>query len=203
VIPASGRRASPAEPRGRPPRPGRGSGRGPARRRSRRRPGLLPRAGARVSSCRSSPRPGATRSRCAAGHPDRGSRRGQESRSGRSAGSRCRAVTAAPAAPPAPRLAPALPRSAELRHPSVPGGTPQQPTRPEKAPPSHNYRTDVLVVQGAIRGIAGEPLLHSAPVGVPRAALPWGCSSAGRAPRSHRGGQGFESPHLHHLSTVP
>ena len=27
----------------------------------------------------------------------------------------------------------------------------------------------------------------------------WGCSSAGRAPRSHRGGQGFESPHLHHL----
>src|SRR6187401_1549827 len=28
---------------------------------------------------------------------------------------------------------------------------------------------------------------------------PWGCSSAGRAPRSHRGGQGFESPHLHHL----
>ena len=29
---------------------------------------------------------------------------------------------------------------------------------------------------------------------------PWGCSSAGRAPRSHRGGQGFESPHLHHFS---
>src|SRR4029077_10353207 len=28
---------------------------------------------------------------------------------------------------------------------------------------------------------------------------PWGCSSAGRAPRSHRGGQGFESPHLHHF----
>ena len=28
---------------------------------------------------------------------------------------------------------------------------------------------------------------------------PWGCSSAGRAPRSHRGGQGFESPHLHHI----
>ena len=28
--------------------------------------------------------------------------------------------------------------------------------------------------------------------------LAWGCSSAGRAPRSHRGGQGFESPHLHH-----
>jgi hypothetical protein len=27
--------------------------------------------------------------------------------------------------------------------------------------------------------------------------LAWGCSSAGRAPRSHRGGQGFESPHLH------
>ena len=29
---------------------------------------------------------------------------------------------------------------------------------------------------------------------------PWGCSSVGRAPRSHRGGQGFESPHLHHRS---
>ena len=28
--------------------------------------------------------------------------------------------------------------------------------------------------------------------------LPWGCSSAGRALRSHRRGQGFESPHLHH-----
>jgi hypothetical protein len=28
-------------------------------------------------------------------------------------------------------------------------------------------------------------------------AVPWGCSSVGRAPRSHRGGQGFESPHLH------
>ena len=27
----------------------------------------------------------------------------------------------------------------------------------------------------------------------------WGCSSAGRALRSHRRGQGFESPHLHHL----
>ena len=32
---------------------------------------------------------------------------------------------------------------------------------------------------------------------------PWGCSSAGRAPRSHRGGQGFESPHLHHLPRNP
>ena len=32
--------------------------------------------------------------------------------------------------------------------------------------------------------------------------LPWGCSSAGRAPRSHRGGQGFESPHLHHRGSV-
>ena len=30
----------------------------------------------------------------------------------------------------------------------------------------------------------------------------WGCSSAGRAPRSHRGGQGFESPHLHHLALL-
>jgi hypothetical protein len=38
-----------------------------------------------------------------------------------------------------------------------------------------------------------------------RAATPrsWGCSSAGRAPRSHRGGQGFESPHLHHLPPTP
>ena len=32
--------------------------------------------------------------------------------------------------------------------------------------------------------------------------IPWGCSSAGRAPRSHRGGQGFESPHLHHRGSV-
>jgi hypothetical protein len=31
---------------------------------------------------------------------------------------------------------------------------------------------------------------------------PWGCSSAGRAPRSHRGGQGFESPHLHQLPVL-
>ena len=31
---------------------------------------------------------------------------------------------------------------------------------------------------------------------------PWGCSSAGRAPRSHRGGQGFESPHLHQILSV-
>ena len=27
----------------------------------------------------------------------------------------------------------------------------------------------------------------------------WGVSSAGRTPRLHRGGQGFESPTLHHL----
>ena len=25
----------------------------------------------------------------------------------------------------------------------------------------------------------------------------WGCSSVGRAPPLHGGGQGFESPHLH------
>ncbi len=29
----------------------------------------------------------------------------------------------------------------------------------------------------------------------------WGCSSAGRASRSQRGGRGFESPHLHHRMT--
>ena len=42
-------------------------------------------------------------------------------------------------------------------------------------------------------------LLHSHPPsgGCGRLARSWGCSSAGRAPRSHRGGQGFESPHLH------
>ncbi len=28
----------------------------------------------------------------------------------------------------------------------------------------------------------------------------WGCSSAGRAPASHAGGQGFKSPHLHQYS---
>ena len=27
----------------------------------------------------------------------------------------------------------------------------------------------------------------------------WGCSSAGRAPALHAGGQGFESPQLHHV----
>src|SRR3954469_14450348 len=37
------------------------------------------------------------------------------------------------------------------------------------------------------------------PLGAALRCAPWGCSSAGRAPRSHRGGQGFESPHLHHL----
>src|SRR6478609_150869 len=38
--------------------------------------------------------------------------------------------------------------------------------------------------------------------GTSRVRVPWGCSSAGRAPRSHRGGQGFESPHLHHFPWV-
>ena len=28
--------------------------------------------------------------------------------------------------------------------------------------------------------------------------LRWGCSSAGRAPALQAGGQGFDSPHLHH-----
>ena len=45
-------------------------------------------------------------------------------------------------------------------------------------------RTDVLVGEAPIPFVI-------------LAAGPWGCSSAGRAPRSHRGGQGFESPHLH------
>ena len=31
----------------------------------------------------------------------------------------------------------------------------------------------------------------------------WGCSSAGRAPPLQGGGQGFESPHLHHALTAP
>src|SRR5215212_8817376 len=60
-------------------------------------------------------------------------------------------------------------------------------------------------IRGAYRpaGPAETPCYTSRPVG-PSAtcgpgARPWGCSSAGRAPRSHRGGQGFESPHLHHL----
>ena len=44
------------------------------------------------------------------------------------------------------------------------------------------------------------PCYHSEPVARPwtKRGRSWGCSSAGRAPRSHRGGQGFESPHLHH-----
>src|SRR5688500_7267709 len=32
---------------------------------------------------------------------------------------------------------------------------------------------------------------------------PWGCSSAGRAPPLQGGGQGFESPHLHHGLIAP
>ena len=31
--------------------------------------------------------------------------------------------------------------------------------------------------------------------------MPWGCGSVGRAMRSQRIGQGFESPHLHHKKT--
>ena len=31
----------------------------------------------------------------------------------------------------------------------------------------------------------------------------WGCSSAGRAPRSQRGGRRFESDHLHHFQQFP
>ena len=31
----------------------------------------------------------------------------------------------------------------------------------------------------------------------------WGCSSAGRAPRSQRGGRGFESLHLHQETIEP
>jgi hypothetical protein len=155
-----------------------------------------------VSSCRSSPRLGATRSRCAAGRPDQGSRRGQESRFGRSAGSHCQAVAAAPAVPPAPGLVPVPPRSVELRHPSVPGGTPQQPTRQEKAPPWHHYRTDVLVIQERAPADLRRTSATLGPGRRPARPVPWGCSSAGRAPRSHRGGQGFESPHLHHLPTV-
>lgn len=31
---------------------------------------------------------------------------------------------------------------------------------------------------------------------------PWGCSSAGRASRSQRGGRGFESHHLHHGNSI-
>ena len=38
-------------------------------------------------------------------------------------------------------------------------------------------------------------------IDAPRAQNPWGCSSAGRASRSQRGGRGFESLHLHHGSS--
>src|SRR5450631_1551594 len=33
--------------------------------------------------------------------------------------------------------------------------------------------------------------------GVKVSSAPWGCGAAGSAPRSQRGGQGFESPQLH------
>ena len=36
----------------------------------------------------------------------------------------------------------------------------------------------------------------------PRHRDSWGCSSAGRAPALHAGGQGFESPQLHHYHNV-
>ena len=46
------------------------------------------------------------------------------------------------------------------------------------------------------RGLTWKPFSGN----VPLKAGSWGCSSIGRAPRSQRGGQGFESPHLHHPS---
>ena len=36
------------------------------------------------------------------------------------------------------------------------------------------------------------------PIGTADPANPWGCSSVGRAPALHAGGQGFDSPQLHH-----
>ena len=33
--------------------------------------------------------------------------------------------------------------------------------------------------------------------------IPWGCSSAGRAPALQAGGQEFDSPHLHQELIVP
>ena len=40
------------------------------------------------------------------------------------------------------------------------------------------------------------------PISGRRVDRPWGCSSAGRAPAWHAGGRGFESPQLHHPSSV-
>ena len=51
-----------------------------------------------------------------------------------------------------------------------------------------------------VRGRSSERIIRGGTIPTPPLyfKLQWGCSSAGRAPRSHRGGQGFESPHLHH-----
>lgn len=64
--------------------------------------------------------------------------------------------------------------------------------RPEAAGPS--------AAAGPRFSHAEWPLLdwrHPPPIRILRV-LPWGGSSAGRAPRSHRGGQGFDPPPLHH-----
>ena len=63
----------------------------------------------------------------------------------------------APAPRPGAAPSPAPRRPAELPLPSVPGGTPEQPTRPGRAPPSAYYRTDVLVDQWLCLARYGRP----------------------------------------------
>jgi hypothetical protein len=153
VSPASGRPASRA---GRPdslPRPDPGSWPDPDTPRSRRRPEPGPQPAERAWSCRWSHRRAGRWSRRAADLPTQGSRQGRESRSisldptqpaARSArpagcseglpGRRLDSVAALLPGRPRPRCAQAgrLRPSAELPHPSAPGGTLEQPRRSEE-----------------------------------------------------------------------
>jgi hypothetical protein len=177
-----------------------------------------------ASSCRSSPHREAPRPRPAADRRDRGSRPASGSQSTRScrparngeaaARRRRQRATARSPVPPRPHRRRSLrpppsperrhpPRSwrlaAELPRPSATGASPVRPPRPERGSPwdcELSNRRSVSSIPAAVAGPARARL--SPRSGRCSGSSPWGCSSAGRAPRSHRGGQGFESPHLHH-----
>ena len=58
-----------------------------------------------------------------------------------------------------------------------------------------NYKRSAEIVSRNIDGIIQFLLYY----GVCLAGSQWAVSSAGRAPRSQRGGRGFESPTVHHF----
>ena len=160
AIPASGRPASPAgchEPR---LRPDPGSWPDPDRPRSRLPPGHGPRPAARASSCRSSHRRAERWSLHAAARPVRGSNPELENRwvsLDRSASPAAPARQAdrqdrVPGSVAGPQPMPPRPRrpSAELPHPSVPGGSPEQTRRSGEGWSWDTYnRTYVLPVKPA------------------------------------------------------